>query len=311
MQYNKIRVLVGLFIITLFIAVGTFLIFLLNEKGTFDKRYSFHFQTDTAEYLHIGMPLKFSGFDIGVIDDITLKDDGSVFITFTVTQEHRRWLSEGSVLMTIKPLIGSPHIVLFTALDSPLLKENSSLTLMMSDDINDLILRLEPAVKKATNILNSIETITTYLASDDSELKQILKNLNKFSAKLAKEESLLTSATGDKESTQSVVNSLNETTKIMKDIKKITHDISQITSSLDRDIVNPASSSMREIEAIMKDIKSKLDVLDSTVKSVGSYDKDLIELKEQISVGLQKSNQIMDKVDSLMSDESNAEVLLP
>ena len=64
-------------------------------------------------------------------------------------------------------------------------------------------------------------------------------------------------------------------------------------------------------EKSVKDIKSKLDVLDSTVNSVGSYDKDLIELKEQISVGLQKSNQIMDKVDSLMSDESAAEVMLP
>jgi len=311
MQYNKMKLAVGLFVITLFIVIGAFLVFLLKDKGTFDKRYSFNFQTDTAEYLHIGMPLKFSGFNIGVIDKIKLKDDGSVFITFSVTEEHRRWISDGSVLMTIKPLIGSPHIVLFTALDTPLLKPNSSLTLMMSDDINDLILRLEPAVKKATNILNSIDKITTYLASEDSELKQILENLNKFSAKLANDNSLLTSATGDEKSTQSVIKSLNETSKIMKDIKKITLDISKITQSLGSDIINPASSSMREIEAIMKDIKSKLDVLDSTVNSVGSYDKDLIELKEQISVGLQKSNQIMDKVDSLMSDESAAEVMLP
>ncbi len=304
MQYNKMRLAVGLFVITLFIVIGTFLVLLLKDKGTFDKRYSFHFETDTAEYLYIGMPLKFSGFDIGVIDKIKLKDDGSVFISFSVTQEHRKWISEGSVLMTIKPLIGSPHIVLFTALGTPLLEPNSSLVLMMSDDINDLILRLEPAVKKATNILNSIDKITTYLASEDSELKQILQNLNKFSAKLANNDSLLTSATGDEKSTNSVIKSLNETAKIMQDISKI-------TSSLGRDIINPASSSMREIEGIMKDIKSKLDAIDSTVNSVGSYDKELLELKEQISVGVQKSNQIMDKVDSLMSDKSDAEVMLP
>ena len=61
----------------------------------------------------------------------------------------------------------------------------------------------------------------------------------------------------------------------------------------------------------MKDVKQKLDALDSTVKTVGSYDSDLVELKEQISVGLAKSNQIMDKVDAIMQDNTSAEVTLP
>ena len=311
MQYNKVRLAVGLFVITLFIMVGFFLGFMLKEKGTFDKRYNFHFQSPTAEYLHIGMPLKLSGFYIGVIDDITLKDDGSVVSTFSVTQENRHWLSEGSVLMSIKPLIGHPYIVLYASLDSPLLEPDSSLMFIVSDDINDLVSRLEPAIKKAANILNNVDIITTYLASDDSELKQILRNLNTFSKKLADNDSLLTSMTGDEKSTQSVIESLHQTTIIMKDLKKITDDISKITSSLDTKIITPASSSMKEIEGIMKDIKSKLDSVDGTVKAVGAYDKDLLELKDQLSVGIQKSNQLLDKVDSIISKKADQEVHLP
>ena len=311
MQYNKVKLAVGLFVITLFILIGLFLAFMLKEKGTFEKRYNFHFQSPTAEYLHIGMPLKLSGFYIGVIDDITLKEDGGVFITFSVTQKNRHWLSEGSVLMSIKPLIGSPYIVLYTSLDSPLLKPNSSLMFIVSDDINDLVSRLEPAIKKAANILNNIDIITTYLASEDSELKQILNNLNKFSKKLADSDSILTSMTGDKKSTQSVINSLEQTTAIMKDLKKITDDISKITSSLDTQIITPVSSSMKEIEGIMRDIKSKLDAIDGTVKEVGAYDKELPKLKEQILVGIEKSNQLLDKVDSIISNRADAEVHLP
>ena len=311
MQYNKIRLVVGLFVITLFIMVGFFLGFMLKEKGTFDKRYSFHFKSSTAEYLHIGMPLKLSGFYIGVIDDITLKDDGSVVSTCSVTKENRHWIRKGSVLMSIKPLIGSPYIVLYSSFDSPLLEPNSSLMFTVTDDINDLVSRLQPAMKKAANILNNVDIITTYLASNDSELRQILRHLNKFSKKLADNDSLLTSMTGDKKSTQSVIESLNQTTSMMKDLKKITNNISKITASLDTKIITPTSSSMKEIEIILKDIKSKLDSVDGTVKAVGTYDKDLVELKDQLSVGIQKSNQLLDKVDSIISNKADQKVHLP
>ncbi len=97
----------------------------------------------------------------------------------------------------------------------------------------------------------------------------------------------------------------------MNELHTISKNISQTTSTLDSNIINPASSAIKELDAIMKDVKQKLDALDGTVKAVGSYDKDLILLKEQVSVSLQKSNQIMDKVDSLMQDEEKKEVTLP
>jgi len=311
MKYNKMKIIVGLFVITLLLSLSGFLIFFLKEKGVFDKRYTYNFTTTSAEYFHVGMPLRFSGFNIGVIDDISLKDDGSVYMEFSVSQDNRRWVSIGSVLMIIKPLIGTAYIELYTSLGSPLLEEGEPLVIMQSDTINDLINNLQPAVAKATNILDSIDRITTYLASEDSELIHTLQNIEKFSAKLANDKSLLTSVTGDKQSTKSIVASLNESAKIMKDIKKITTDITFITSTLGKDIVAPASSSIKEIEGIMRDIKSKLDALDSTVNAVGSYDKELVELKEQISVGMQKSNMLMDKVDSLITKESDGEVVLP
>jgi enoyl-[acyl-carrier-protein] reductase (NADH) len=97
----------------------------------------------------------------------------------------------------------------------------------------------------------------------------------------------------------------------MQDIHSITKDLTKITSSLDQDIIDPASTSVQEVNFILKDIKNKLEALDATVHSIGTFDTELIQIKEQIIVGMQKSNQIMDKVDSLMQDEKSAEVELP
>ena len=311
MQYSKMKLAVGIFVLILFMTVTTLLYLVLEDKGTFNKRYNYHFTTDSAAFFSVGMPLEFSGFDIGVIDDIALKDDGTVYMTFSVDERNRRWITEGSVLMTIKPLIGSTHIVVYSAIDNEILKADSELMMLESDDINDMISKLEPVVDKIISIINNIDDITGYVANENSDLAITLRNLNIFSTSLIKSDSLLTTVTGDKESTKSLITSLNTTTKIMQEIHEISKDINKVTSSLDSDILNPASSAIRELGEIMKDIKQKLKTLDGTVNAIGSYDNDLIELKEQISVGLQKSNQIMDKIDAFMQDDEKREVTLP
>jgi ABC-type transporter Mla subunit MlaD len=283
----------------------------MKEKGTFDKRYNYHFQTASASAYQVGMPLKFSGFVIGTIDDISLKDDGNVFMTFSVVEKNKKWIAKDSVLMLRKPLIGSAYIEVFSAIGNKELKANSTLSILESDDINDMISKLEPAVDKIIKIIDSVDKITYYMARDDSEIHHTLKNMEIFSSKLAKSNSLLTTVTGDKNSTQNLIKTLNDTTKLMQEIQKISKDISKITSSLDGDIIKPASSTAKELDAIMKDVKQKLNALDGTVKTVGSFDKDLVDLKDQISVGLAKSNQIMDKVDAIMQDNKKTKVILP
>jgi len=305
------KLAVGIFVITIFIVTASFSYFLLKEKGTFDKRYSYHFNTQTASSFNVGMPLKFSGFNIGVIDKIALKDDGTVHMTFSVNEQNKKWISKDSVLVIKKPLIGSPHIELYSALGNPILDAGATLMILMSDDINDMISKLEPAVNKITNIINNIDSMTATFAKEDSELMRSVQNIQLFTHKLAHNDSLLTSITGDKESTLNLVKSLNTTSEIMHEMHEISKEVNKITSNLNEDIINPSSSTIKELDTIMKDIKQKLDALDSTVKSVGSFDNEIVELKEQISVGIQKSNQIMDKVDALMQDESSDKVVLP
>ena len=304
MPYNKMKIAVGIFVLTLFIATTTFIFMVLDEKGTFDKRYTYYFETDSAKSFSVGMPLSFSGFNIGVIDKIALKDDGTVEMSFSVAGENKKWISEDSVLLVKKPLIGSPYIEIYSALGNPPLKNGSTLMLVMSDDINDMISKFEPVVNKITNIIDNVDSLMTRITKDDSDIIKTVKNIEIFSAKLAKNDALLTSITGNDASTKSLIASLNNISLIIKDFK-------DISSSINSDIVKPSSGAIKDLEMIMKDIKQKLNYLDSTVKTVGSLDSDIVGLKEQISVGITKSNQIMDKIDSVLENKSSSEVILP
>jgi len=304
MRYNKLKLIVGLFIIGVFLAASLFLFMFFKEKGVFETRYSYHFKTDSAEYFTVGMPIKFSGFNIGVIDNIHLEKDGSVLMTFSITKRNQKWMNEGSILMLIRPLLGSSHIELYTSLGTTRLKNEATLPMIRSDNINDLVTKAQPVITKAIDVLDNVHVITSYMANENSELRKIMQNLEKFTSKLANDDSLLTTATGDENATKEIIESIHKTNLIMQDLK-------EISSSLKKDIIDPASLSIKDINIILKDVKHKLDALDGTVNSIGTFDNELIEIKEQILVGVEKSNQIIDKVDSIMQNKSSKEVKLP
>ncbi len=304
MQYNRMKLSVGIFVIALLVAITAFSYLILKEKGAFEKRYSFYFNTQSASSFSIGMPLRFAGFRIGVIDAIALNDDGSVKVEFSVNEENRKWISEQSMLLLQRPLIGSPHIEVYSTVGNTPLEDGSSIEIIISDDINAMVSKLEPVVDKLINIITSIDKITNRLSSDDSEIFEIVSNIQIFTNNLAKNDALLTTITGDTAATQSLIRSLESLANIM-------HSTDLLTAKVDQDIMQPSSLAIKELHAILTDVKQKLETLDPTVQSIGALDEDLVGLKDQVAVTLQKSNQILDKVDAIMLDETKEEVELP
>jgi uncharacterized protein YoxC len=68
---------------------------------------------------------------------------------------------------------------------------------------------------------------------------------------------------------------------------------------------------MSGVNGIIKDIQKKLDTLDSLVNTVGSYDKELLTLKKELHLNLDKTHQLLEKVNTLLMDTSQKEVVLP
>ncbi len=298
------KIAVGVFVFILFISLGAFSYFLLEAKGAFEKRYNYYFITDSADSFSVGMPVKFSGFAIGSIDKIALLEDGHVKITFSVTKENRKWINKYTYLLLKKPLIGSPHIEVLATSGNGELKPNSKLPIIITDDINDLVTKLEPVVDRLLNIIKNIETLTNQMVDANSPLNNTLKNLELFSAKLAHSDSLLTSITGDKASTQALIDSLHQ-------IDSILHDIKNISQDLNNTLIAPTSASLHELHTILKDINTKLKTLHPLIQSIGDSSEDVENLKTTIEATIEKSNQLMDKFDAMLLDDSQKGVTLP
>ena len=304
MPYSKMKMAVGLFVLIFFASLAVFGYLLLDAKGVFEKHYRYYFITDSASSLTTGMPVKFSGFTIGSIEQMQLLDDGHVKTIFAINAKNRKWINRYTYLLLKKPLLGSPHIEVLSTSGIEPLKPNSKLPIIITDDIDDLVNKLEPVVDKLLHIITNVETITANIADANSSLNVTMKNLELFSAKLAKSDSLLTSVTGDANATRSIIDSIHTTNKILKDVKEVTH-------SLKGDIIAPTSASIKELHAILIDVNQKLKTLQPLVQTIGRSDQDVKALQESIQTTIEKTNQLMEKVDAALIDKESKEVQLP
>jgi hypothetical protein len=215
------------------------------------------------------------------------------------------------MLLLVKPLIGSPRVEILTTVGNPPLKPNSTLELAESDDINDMITKLQPAITKTINIIDNIEKITSTFSKEDGAFNNSIKNIEVVTGRFAQNKALLTTITGDQGSTDALIGSLNETQKTMKQVHEMSVKLDAIIGGLDSKMIKPSTEVLNNINVIMKDVQKKLQALDGTVNAVGGYDKDLGAIKEQIEVGLDKTNKVMDKVDALLNNNKKSEVTLP
>lgn len=304
MHYNGMKRAVGLFVFVFLISFGIFLYLLLDAKGFFEKRYSYYFLADSASSLSIGMPVKFSGFAIGSIDSIELLDDGHVKAVFSVGEKNRKWINRYTYLLLKRPLLGSAHIEVLATANNGFLKPGSRLPLIVTDDINDLVTKFEPVVDKLLHIIENIETITATMADKNSSLNKTMSNLERFSAKLADDDSLITTFTGDANATKEIVASIHES-------KKIVQNIAAVTASIQTRLIEPTSASLQTLHAILEDLLKKLHTLQPVVTSLGKSDKSIEELQENLRLMIEKTNNLMEKIDTMMHQTTEKEVKLP
>lgn len=296
MNYKKVRIYVGSLVTIFFTALIILGYLFLEKKGVFNKSYTYYTYAENAMVFKAGMAVKYSGFDIGMISDIDLETTEKVKIVISIDEHYRRFITVGSELVLTKPLFGLPYIELKKTSNKKLLPVNGKMKMVITDDINDMIARLQPIAKKLINIVENLETITGEIASDNSPLNKSLVNLEKFTSKLANDDSLLTTVTGDKTVAKKLVISLDSLEKTFQNIQSISND-------LNTTIANPTSASINNINAILLDIKQKLKKLNPTVDTIAKMNPEIKNIKKDIQYATSKSNELLDKVDGLLNDD--------
>ena len=297
MQYK-----VGLFIVTTIVLVILAALFIAYKKDLFADMAYYRLQSESGEGLTEGMPVLFSGFEIGKVKNLELSDKGQVVITITVPRKHVRWIREESTFTLEKPLVGTPRIVVKT--ENPEGKElpyDKVVPIKTIDDINEVIKKAQPLVEKIQAVADNVERMT----NTDSELNKIIADTRKITKMLAEKKSLLEMATGDKKGQETLMKTLEQVAAITETVDGTIRRIDGMVSKADEAVLGDKGS-IAIVNNILLDLEAKFKRLDTLIDNAVTISADLQGTTQDISLVRKEAEETISSMEQLIQDVRNS-----
>ncbi len=301
---KNIELKVGFFVVTTVLLIVLFIGYVAWKKDYFSKVYTFTLFAKSGEGFSQGMPVVFSGFEIGKVYDLELNEKGVVIITVKIPERHVKWLHGDSILILDRPLIGTPKIVVYTSnLESPVLSTESMLEVFPVDSINDAVQRVQPLIEKVGTVADNIVKITSTLAE---------------------RETLLEMAVGEKATVTAVNDTLLKLTALASSTEDILLNISKITKEVDgmtreaKDGLFSDGGILPLVSSILRDILDKLKTLNAVIEDLPRMTGEMTRstdnlevLRRDIDRAVDSVNEVLRGVERLIPLKEEKEVRLP
>ena len=307
---NKLHFKVGLFVVATLLLGAAFVAYLLHARGFFENTYRLQLAASSADGVAPGVPLVFSGIEIGSVTSLGLNDNGGIVIQLELLERNAKWLKQNSSFTLDKPLVGGAKIrVESPDLNAPALPDNATMLLLTSDISKEF-----PAlVERVKAILANVE----HLTRPDGEASATLSNLKTVTGRMTGEYGMLESVLGSPEKARAVTDSLDKTRALMTKLDGLAlktddwlfakHGVADDTRELlaqVRLMLNDAQSSLKKADALM----SNAVAISADVKA-GT--QDIAALRAEIDDAVRKANALINEINQKWPFARDPEVKLP
>lgn len=289
---------VGLFIFSSALLLAAAMLYLAVEKGVFEKMHVFTLSSPAGDGFTQGMPVVFSGFDIGQVQSLELNEEGLVLIKIKIPDRHVKWIRQKSDFILYRPLIGSASIVVETEdLKSPPLDENTIPEVYIINDINDAIAKIEPVLEKVTQIAENVERLTKNLSDPKGDLNLAISNAEKITSRLAGKKSLVEMAVSDEESVKAMYDSLKKLKDIALAVEEILKKIDKMAQKTDGQLYDKEGI-LPQANLLIRDVLGKLQKLDKTVDNINKISTEASSGMEDISILRSNIDDVVNSLDN-------------
>jgi phospholipid/cholesterol/gamma-HCH transport system substrate-binding protein len=314
---NKLHFKVGLFTAASLLLAGIFVVYLLHARGFFEKTFHLQLAAASADGVAPGVPVVFSGIEIGRVTTLGLNDDGGIIIRAEFLERNAKWLKETSTFTLDKPFVGGAKIRVDSPdLDAPALPDNSTMLLLTSDISKEI-----PAlVERVKAILANVE----HLTRKDGEINATLSNLQTVTGRMTGEYGMLESILGSPEKARAVTDSLDKTRALITKLDGLALKMDGMATKADtwlfaqdgvaeqtreslaqvRLMLNDAQSSLKKADAVMANaVEISADVKEGT--------QDIVKLRAEIDDAVRKANALINEINKKWPFARDPEVKLP
>ena len=289
---------VGLFLFMSVVMIVGFIVFILIRKNVFTNHIYFTLSSSTGEGISEGMPLLFSGFEIGKVEKFELDNSGTVLVLIKVPEEHALRINKSSVFTLERPLIGSSRFIVTTPNfnETPADRDYVFETKMV-DDINEVIKKLQPMVETIDEIATNLKTLT----DEKSHLNKTLVHVEKITGDLAQKRGIIEMMAGDKAAATQFREGVAHLNNSLGEIETLVSNANKTLVKADDQILGDEGT-LSKINLIVEDVNKKMADLDILIASLIKSGENLQEGTKDMDVLRKDLDSIINSVNSMVKD---------
>lgn len=314
---NKLHFKVGLFTAASLLLGVAFVVYLLHARGFFEDTYQLQLAASTADGVTTGVPLVFSGIEIGNVTSLGLNENGGIIIHVGLLARNAKWLKENSTFTLDKPFVGGAKIRIDSPdLSAPALPDNSTMLLLTSDISKEL-----PAlVERVKAILTNVE----YLTRKDGEMNATLANVKTMTGRMTGEYGMLEGVLGSPEKARALTDSLDKTRALMTRLDALALKMDGMAGKADQwlfapnGMANQTNEALAQIRLMLNDAQSSLKKADTLMTNVVEISanvndgtQDIAKLRAEIDDAVRSANSLIKEINKKWPFARDPEVKLP
>lgn len=307
---NKLHFKVGLFAAASLLLAAVFIVYLLHARGFFEKTFHLQLAAASADGVAPGVPVVFSGIEIGRVTSLGLNDDGGIIIRTEFLGRNAKWLKENSTFTLDKPIVGGAKIRVDSPdLKAPALPDNATMLLLTSDiskEIPGLVARVQA-------ILANVE----YLTRKDGDLNTTLANARTVTSRMTGEYGMLEGVLGSPEKARALTDSLEKTRALITRLDGLAAKADQWLFA-EKGVADQTRESLAQVRLMLNDAQSSLKKADAAMANaveitdnVKASTQDLVQLRAEIDDAVRKANDLVNEINKKWPFARNPEVKLP
>jgi phospholipid/cholesterol/gamma-HCH transport system substrate-binding protein len=294
---------VGLFAAVSLLLAGVFMVYLLHARGFFEDTFHLQLAAASADGVAPGVPVVFSGIEIGRVTTLGLNENGGIVIHAEFMERNAKWLKESSTFTLDKPIFGGAKIrVESPDLDAPALPDDSTVLLLTSDISKEIPVLVE----RVKAILANVE----HLTRKDGEINATLANIKTLTARMTGEYGMLEGLLGSPEKARAVTDSLDNLRTLTTKLDSLAAKTDQWLYAQDGTaeqvqlMLSDAQSSLKKMDALMANaVEISADVKEGT--------QDIASLRAEIDDAVRKANALVNEINKKWPFAREPEVKLP
>lgn len=314
---NKLHFKVGLFAAASLLLAGAFLVYLLHARGFFEDTFHLQLAAASADGVAPGVPIVFSGIEIGRVTTLGLNEDGGIVIRAEFMERNAKWLRESSTFTLDKPIVGGAKIrVESPDLEAPALPDDATVLLLTSDISKEL-----PAlVERVKAVLDNVE----HLTRKDGEINATLANVKTVTGRMTGEYGMLESILGSPEKARAVTDSLDKTRALIGKLDGLVVKVDGMAGKTDQWLFAPdgvaeqTRESLAQVRLMLNDAQSSLKKADALMTNaveisadVKEGTQDIAALRAEIDDAVSKANALVNEINKMWPFARDPEVKLP